>query len=65
MKASPEWLKILIYWSKYWVDRLKKPYEEKFKQGYFINRYIKFTTIFYIRLPTSTATILVINSMNH
>ena len=62
MKASSECLNILMHWSKYWVDR---PLEEKFKQEYFINRYIDFVTIFYIKLPTSTAALLVVNSMNH
>ena len=61
MKASPECLSILIYWSKYWEE----PQEEKFKQEYFMNSYIKFATIFYIKLPTSTAALLVVNSMNH
>ena len=32
---------------------------------FFINRYIDFATISYIKLPTSTAALLVVNSMNH
>ena len=52
MKASPECLNILIHW-------------KKFKQEYSIYRYIDFATIFYIKLPTSTAALLVVNSMNH
>ena len=65
MKASPDCLNILIYWSKYWVDRLGRTLRKKFKQEYFINRYIDFVTIFYIKLPTSTAALLVVNAMNH
>ena len=61
MKESPGCLNIL----KYWVDRLREPQEEKFKQEYFINRHINFATIFYIKLPTSTAALLVVNSMKH
>ena len=65
MKANPECLNILTYWNKYWVDRLREPSEEKFRQEYFINRYGDFATIFYIKLPTSTAASLVVNNMNH
>ena len=36
-----------------------------FKQEYFINKYVEYATIFYIKLPTSTAALLVVNSMNH
>ena len=39
--------------------------KKKFKQEYFINRYINFTTIFYIKLPTSTVALLVVNTLNH
>ena len=49
MKASPECLFILIYWSKCWVDRLRKAL--KFPREYFINRYIEFATIFTSSCP--------------
>ena len=66
MKASPECLNILTHWSKYRIDRLRTTLrKKKFKQEYFINRYVDFATIFYINLPTSTAALLVVNSMNH
>ena len=65
MKASPGCLNILIYWSKYWVGRLRRTLRSKVEQEYFINRYIDFTTIFYIKLPTSIAVLLVVNNMNH
>ena len=65
MKASPVCLNILIYWSKYRVDRLRRTLRRKFKQEYFINRYIDFATMFYIKLPTLTAALLMVNSMNH
>ena len=61
MEACPECLNILIYWSKYWVDRLRRTLRRKVKQEYFINRYIDFAAIFYVKLPTSTP---VINSIN-
>ena len=63
MKSSPEYLDILKYWI--WQTDWEEPYEEKFKREYFINRYIDFATIFYIKLPTSTAALLLVNSMNH
>ena len=65
MKASPECLNILAYCTKYWVDRLRRTIGRKFKQEYFINKYVEFATIFYTKLPTSTAALLVVNSMNH
>ena len=35
MKASPECLNILIYWSKYWVDRLRRTIRKKVWTGIF------------------------------
>ena len=35
MKASPECLNILIYWSKYWVDRLRRTIRRKVYTGVF------------------------------
>ena len=35
MKASPEYLNILIYWSKHWVDRLRRTLRRKVKTGIF------------------------------
>ena len=67
VKENPECLNILTYWSKCWVDRLRRTIRMKVKckQEYFINRYIDLATIFYIKLPTSTAALLVVNSVNH
>ena len=36
-----------------------------YKQEHFINIYIDFATIFYTKLPTSTAALPVVNNMNH
>ena len=63
MQANPECLNILTYWSKYCVDRVKRTLK-KIKQEYSINRYINFATVFYNKLPTSTAGLLVVNSTN-
>ena len=35
MKASPEGLNILIYWSKYWVERLRRTIRRKVSIGIF------------------------------
>ena len=35
MKATPECLNILIYWSKYWVDRLRRRLRRKVETGTF------------------------------
>ena len=59
MKARPECLNILLYWSKYWVDRLRRTLRRKVKQEYFINRCINFATIINIKLPISTVPLLV------
>ena len=58
---------ILIYRCKYWSFCMSKPKEEIFHQQCFIISYIEFTIIFNfcIKLPTSTAAFLVVNSINH
>ena len=70
MKASPECLNILVL--KWILDRetqknLKKKSLNRniLSRDIYIYIYIDFATIFYIKLPTSTAALLVVNSMIH
>ena len=42
MKASPEWLNILIYWSKYRIDRLRRTLRRKFQTGIFYQQIHRF-----------------------